>query len=277
MAWQDCGIYCNGDTSVLHEPIDMCSNVMQHNVETFSLLLYWSFERGIHRSVDSPHKRSVMRGFDVFRNECRLENGSHACLRWDVHKERPTMVVIFHPSWLATHGWSVGRRDNYYGQMGKLRAINYRPGMGGQLLSQQCLVSIGKLIKLSCYRLKSHANTGHFRHMFQVKSSFLRNVPSKVILFVSQKIWIGITRLSIETVLPRWCVTRLNTLRPRQNGRHFPDDTFKHIFVNENCCILMKISLRFVPHGPINNILALVQIMAWRRSGDKPLSGPMVD
>ena len=30
------------------------------------------------------------------------------------------------------------------------------------------------------------------------------------------------------------------------------------------------------PKGPINNIPALVQIMAWRRSGDKPLSEPMV-
>ena len=28
--------------------------------------------------------------------------------------------------------------------------------------------------------------------------------------------------------------------------------------------------------GPINNIPALVQIMAWRRQGDKPLSEPMI-
>ena len=62
-----------------------------------------------------------------------------------------------------------------------------------------------------------------------------------------------------------------NTLRPRQNGRHYPDDIFKCIFLNQNCCILMKISLKFVPHGPINNIPALVQIMALRRSGDKLL------
>ena len=32
----------------------------------------------------------------------------------------------------------------------------------------------------------------------------------------------------------------------------------------------------FVPKGPINNIPALVQIMAWRRPGDKPLSEPMM-
>ena len=69
----------------------------------------------------------------------------------------------------------------------------------------------------------------------------------------------------------------INTLRPRQNGRHFADDTFKRIFLNENNKISIKISLKFVPKGPINKIPALVQIMAWRRPGDKPLSEPMLD
>ena len=62
------------------------------------------------------------------------------------------------------------------------------------------------------------------------------------------------------------------TLRPRQNGRRFADDTFKRIFLNENVRISIKISLKFVLKGPINNNPAVVQIMAWRRSGDKPLS-----
>ena len=63
-----------------------------------------------------------------------------------------------------------------------------------------------------------------------------------------------------------------NTMRPRQNGRHFPDD----IFLNETEWMSIKISPKFVPRGPINNIPALVQIMAWRRSGDKPLSELMM-
>ena len=71
-------------------------------------------------------------------------------------------------------------------------------------------------------------------------------------------------------------VINFNTLRPRQNGRHFADDTFKRIFLNENVKILIKISLKFVPKSPINNIPALVQIMAWRRPGDKPLSESMM-
>ena len=68
----------------------------------------------------------------------------------------------------------------------------------------------------------------------------------------------------------------LNTLRPRQNGRHLPDDIFKCIFLNENVWISLKISLKFVPRVPINNIPALVLIMAWHRPGDKLLSEPMM-
>ena len=67
-----------------------------------------------------------------------------------------------------------------------------------------------------------------------------------------------------------------NSLRPRHNGRHFPDDIFKWIFVNENVWILIKLSLKFVSKGLINHIPALVQIMAWRRPGDKRLSEPMM-
>ena len=66
--------------------------------------------------------------------------------------------------------------------------------------------------------------------------------------------------------------TYISTLGPRQNGRYFPDDIFKLIFLNETVSISIKISLKFVPMGPINNIPALVQIMAWRWPGDKPLS-----
>ena len=66
------------------------------------------------------------------------------------------------------------------------------------------------------------------------------------------------------------------TLGLRQNGRHFADDTFKRIFLKENIRISIKISLKFVPKSPIDNIPALFQIMAWRQPGDKPLSEAMM-
>ena len=50
----------------------------------------------------------------------------------------------------------------------------------------------------------------------------------------------------------------INTLWLRQNGRHFTDDIFRCIFVNEKFCILIKISLKFVPKGPTDNNPALV-------------------
>ena len=54
------------------------------------------------------------------------------------------------------------------------------------------------------------------------------------------------------------------------------DDNFKGIFLNENGRILIWISLKFVPRSLMNNKLALVQVMAWRRIGAKPLSEPML-
>ena len=68
----------------------------------------------------------------------------------------------------------------------------------------------------------------------------------------------------------------INPLRPRQNGRRVADDPFKCIFLNENVIISIKISLKFVPNVRITNIPALVQIMAWCRPGDKPLSEPII-
>ena len=42
---------------------------------------------------------------------------------------------------------------------------------------------------------------------------------------------------------------------PGQNGRHFPDDIFQHIFLNELVRILIENSLKFVfvPKGSIDN------------------------
>ena len=65
----------------------------------------------------------------------------------------------------------------------------------------------------------------------------------------------------------------IDTLRPKQ---YFADNTFNRIFLNEHVRISIEISLKFVPEGQNNNIPVLVQIMAWRRPGDKPLSEPMM-
>ena len=56
-----------------------------------------------------------------------------------------------------------------------------------------------------------------------------------------------------ESVYISFCYNIVNTLRPGQDGCHFPGDIFKCIFLNENVCILIAI-----PKGLINNIPALV-------------------
>ena len=53
------------------------------------------------------------------------------------------------------------------------------------------------------------------------------------------------------------------------------DDIFNCIFLNENDRIQIQISLKYVPRSPIDNKPALIQVMAWGRIGDKPLSEPI--
>ena len=124
------------------------------------------------------------------------------------------------------------------------------------------------------------------------------------------RLWLG-AAYATHYCLNKWwhnptmyvCVTwpqNVNTWRPRQNGRHLPDDPDSKVhgahlghvgprwapwWPHESCyqgifsnflewkCI---ISLKSVFEGPINNIPASVQIMAWRRPGDKQLSEPMM-
>ena len=54
------------------------------------------------------------------------------------------------------------------------------------------------------------------------------------------------------------------------------EDIFKCIFLNENDSTPIQISQNFVPKGPADNEPALVRVMAWRRTGDKPLSEAML-
>ena len=64
----------------------------------------------------------------------------------------------------------------------------------------------------------------------------------------------------------------VNSLRPRQNGRHLADDTLKRFFLNDNVSIAIKISLKFVPKGPFNNIQALDYRRIYASLGLKELS-----
>ena len=78
-------------------------------------------------------------------------------------------------------------------------------------------------------------------------------VPSYIVGFIFNPWKLGFVPLLLCSFM--MC---LNSLRPRQYIRHFADDIFKCIFLKENVWIAIKIPLKFVPRGPINNIPALV-------------------
>ena len=92
-----------------------------------------------------------------------------------------------------------------------------------------------------------------------------------------QDLYVTASQLNKYQPLPwRSTTSPLNSSPPGQNGRLFADDIFRCIFLNEKSYILIKISLKFVTKGPIDNDPALVQVMAWRVFGNKPLSEPML-
>ena len=83
------------------------------------------------------------------------------------------------------------------------------------------------------------------------------NKPSewKYEIFASTKCtWIYHLQHGIHLEQLPW----VNSSPPVQNGRHFADDIFICISVKEKYCVLIKISLQFVPKGPIDNKPALV-------------------
>ena len=63
-----------------------------------------------------------------------------------------------------------------------------------------------------------------------------------------------------RVIRPQW-VNHIDILRPEQNGQNFADNIYRLIFLYEKYCILIKISPKFLPDGPINTISALVQVM----------------
>ena len=109
-------------------------------------------------------------------------------------------------------------------------------------------------------------------HWWPVNPPHKWPVTRKIFLFddfiMSFEDWVFYLQVRNET----W----VNTLRPRWNRLQFADGIFKCIFLNETIWFSIEMSLKFVPRCSINNIPSLVQVMAWRRPGDKPLSEPMM-
>ena len=71
-------------------------------------------------------------------------------------------------------------------------------------------------------------------------------------------------------------ISLVNSSPPGQNGCHFADAIFRCISVNEKFCILIWVSLNFVPMGLIGDMSQLVEVMAWSLTSHKPLPEPLM-
>ena len=102
-----------------------------------------------------------------------------------------------------------------------------------------------------------------------------------IIRIVCPELFTMTANLLPTDVLPRtiqipWGPITLNHLPLDEMAAILADDNFKCIFLYENYRIPIRISLKFVSRSPIDNKPALVQVMAWRRTGDKPLPEPIL-
>ena len=68
----------------------------------------------------------------------------------------------------------------------------------------------------------------------------------------------------------------IKTQKHKQSGHSFANNIFKFIIFDENYSIFALILLSFATKGSIYNKSALVQVLAWCRTGAKPLPEPML-
>ena len=112
-----------------------------------------------------------------------------------------------------------------------------------------------------------------FSNTFSWKKSFILGSTK---LYFPGSNWQPISNSSGNGFVPKRAITGSVNSPPGQKADIWADANFGSIFLNENDRIQIQISLKFVPWSPIDNKLALVQVMAWCRTGDEPLPEPMM-
>ena len=120
---------------------------------------------------------------------------------------------------------------------------------------------------------RSHSNL-----LFIIMTSILVNIRNILKLHDSLSSWNligGSAALLLRRSPNSKAIEIFNSSPPGQNGRHFRRRHFQMRFHEWKKCISIRISLKFVPRGSIDNMWTLVQVMAWRRIGDKPLPESM--
>ena len=106
-------------------------------------------------------------------------------------------------------------------------------------------------------------------------SSYLQHHIISTVQWIPVR-WGNNTRTATYAPITATNINVSKHIEAETNVCKFADDIFKSIFLNEDISISIEISLKFVARGPINNIPDLVQIMAWRQTGNKRLSEPIM-
>ena len=145
---------------------------------------------------------------------------------------------------------TVNKHNNEYG-------FNEPCGNGG-LPSLTHIIHMNEWINwYSVVQLTFHQSADVFSQWNFPGASFTnRDQINRHIKYTDDKVHLHMT---LEDVVIYLC---FNSSRPGQNGRRFADDIFQWIFSKENIWCSIKISLKFIPRGAINN--------------NPPLSEPMV-
>ena len=217
----------------------------------YNLCLYWyAFLNTIYDYIATqlwnptlglPHEGPNIRTFDISFVVCQYQLLSNQL--------NDTMALTYRQCNVITHGiiWNF------------LATTKVRLTIRSWLLLHDVSVNFGKFACM-IYRVRNISGCGRWW-----SHGIALTTLTKKGQFEVWKIWIAIiTQTTLPSAFPstkhqfKVVVCRLNTSRPRQNGRHFADDIFKCIFLNENVWIPIKMSLKFVPKGPISNIPALV-------------------
>ena len=133
---------------------------------------------------------------------------------------------------------------------------------------------IQELLKVKCSRYvsKTRSVKRHRTLLLRVLQNFLTTCASRK------------GNVRIKSMYRSFCICllRLSSIHTSYicNYTHLPlskmAGIFKCIFMNEKFCVFIQNSLKFVPKGPIDNKSMMVQVIAWRRTGDNPLSEPML-
>ena len=147
-------------------------------------------------------------------------------------------------------------------------AVKWKPCVDHSKIATQQICNVASIWKLSITVKLAFSTASYNKNTFKLLTKRLRSsVRHKTLEYIRGK------PITDATWSPGMSFTHLPL---DKMSTILADGIFKSIFMNENYRILIQISLKSVPRSPISNKPALIQVMAWCRTGPKPLPEPMM-